>query len=132
MGARLNQLPDLYFCRDCTPKFAIGVGSSFFPTNIEDIPNSYAWSIDARYKLNNSINIISEVNFPNVIIRTIPPMNGENFIVDKWDISIYSIGANFRFIDFYKNRIKLSGSTSLFYAKGKLDNFYNQSEKFIM
>src|SRR5690606_35432305 len=95
---------------------------------IEDIPKSYAWSIDGRYSLNYKINIISEVNFPNVIIRTIPPMNGENFMVDKWDISIYSLGANFKFIDFYKNRIKLSGSTSLFYAKGKLDNFYNQSE----
>lgn len=127
MGVRLNQIPDLLFCRDCLPKFGVGLGGSFFPTNIIDIPNSYAWSIDARYLLNENISIIAEANFPKVIIRSIPPMNGTNFMVDKWDISIYSLGANFSMISFLKDKINISGGSSLFYALGSLDNFYNQT-----
>jgi len=128
MGVKLNQLPEILFCRECIPTIAFGLGGSFFPTNIVDIPNSYAWSIDARYLVNENISIIAEANFPKVLIRSIPPMNGSNFMVDKWDISIYSLGVNFSLYSFFENKINISGGSSLFYALGDLDNFYNQSQ----
>lgn len=128
MGVRLNQIPELLFCRECLPKIAVGLGGSFFPTNIVDIPNSFALSIDARYLLNENISIIAEANFPQVIIRSIPPMNGTNFMIDKWDISIFSLGANFSMYSYFKDKINISGGSSVFYALGKLDNFYNQTE----
>lgn len=128
MQSELNKIPDLYFCRECLPLFSIGLGGSFFPTNIYDIPSSFAWSIDAKFTFNEYVNFIAEVNSPEVLIRSYPNMQSEDYIIDKWDIRIYSLGAYFNLLNIYKNKVIFSGSSSIFYANGKLDNFYNQSE----
>lgn len=127
LGGKLNQIPDLYFCTDCKPNFSVGLGGSYFPTNIVDIPSSFAWSLDARYSVNNKLNIISQVNFPKVLFRSISPLNGTNYMIDKWNIFIISSGINYQFIEI-NNKYRISGGSSIFYAKGRLDNFYNQTK----
>jgi len=124
----LNKIPELYFCRECNPKFSIGLGGSFFPTNIVDIPSSFAWSLDARYTYNDKINFIAEVNKPEVIIRSFENTQIDEYILDKWNITIYSLGANFNLLNIYNNNFVFAGSSSIFFANGKLDNFFNQNE----
>lgn len=126
LGSRLNQIPELYFCLDCKPKFSAGLGGSYFPTNILDIPSSFAWSLEFRYLLKNRLNIISQVNFPKVLLRSVPPLNGNSYMIDKWNIFIYSVGINYNFMEI-SNKFRISGGSSIFYANGKLDNFYNQT-----
>jgi len=125
LNQKIANVPAIFFCDDCPPKFSVGASAKYYPSlNLSDIRTYASPSIGFYYKPNQKYGFWIDYTSPFIISLSdySPELNMS--VSDQWTASIISSGFYYNLNDLFRKPIVYTLGFGVFYGEAGYDEYF--------
>ncbi|MCX7736666.1 MAG: hypothetical protein N2319_08115 [Candidatus Kapabacteria bacterium] len=125
LNIKFNQVPPIFFCEDCPPKFSIGASAKYYPSlNVTNIRTYASPSMGISYKVSSKYGFWLDYTSPFIISLSDYSLQYNTEVSDQWTAHIISSGFFYHLNDLIRKPIIYTLGFGVFYGEADYDRYF--------